>query len=135
MSIKKIVLLGVLGVSFMIPQLSFAEDVIEDDVQACHEQMKDLCADAGSHRDKRQCFKENRSKLSENCQEILQARKEKRKEMRIACRDDKEDFCGDARGPGQVLSCLKEHESELVQDCADKLGSFRNKGHAKKRSL
>ncbi len=82
---------------------------------ACKGDVEKFCKDVkvGEGR-MRQCLREHRSELSDQCKERIHEAKERRE----ACHTDREKFCkGVKPGGGRIRECMKAHQSELSQGC------------------
>ena len=84
---------------------------------ACQTDIATHCA--GSLEKPAKCLRENRAKLSAECQAALQGVVQTRAKVTEACKSDAATLCaGDAGKPGKLVRCLRGNEAKLSPGCS-----------------
>ncbi len=84
---------------------------------ACHEDVKRLCGDVEKGEGRiRECIKENKDKLSEECRTRMEKGMEMHERIRKACAEDHKKLCGDKKGP-EGRKCMQSNRDKLSASC------------------
>ena len=99
---------------------------------ACIVELEKLCEGTQAGGARRQCIKDNESKLSPLCQRQMEAMaariKEDMQHFRTACADDVKQFCPAIQpGGGNVLQCLEDNYKEVSETCYQALKRFQTR--------
>jgi hypothetical protein len=99
---------------------------------ACAKDIKNLCPNAKSWKDKRQCLKDNQDNLSSACQKQMKKMRSHFAAFKKACQADVNQFCSAAKGKGPkaIHKCLKQNSDQLSVTCQSFLAKA--KAHWKK---
>jgi hypothetical protein len=99
----------------LVSVVSFADEGMKN----CHKEMKELCKDKKG-RDRFACLKENTAKLSPECQQKIEQKKEKWQDRKEDCKADRESLCKDIEpGEGRIRDCMKKNMDKLSPACKE----------------
>jgi len=84
---------------------------------ACGADIKSLCPDAKTRKDKMKCLKDNKDKVSDECKAKMEKMHSKMTALKEACKADVAQFCADAKGPRAIHQCLKKNKDSLSVSC------------------
>lgn len=86
----------------------------------------------------RECLKNNWDKVTPECKEKMEKKKEevkeKMKDLHEVCKTEVEQFCGNIKkGKGKIIKCLHEKKSEagFGEDCKKELEALPHRGKRK----
>ena len=104
------------GTSMGITPSAFAQP------RACEKDIQTYCEDVqqqGDSRAKIECLRANQDKLSVECREQIEKRRDNRQVRREVCKEDLEQFCSDIspRDRRALGDCLKANEGQISEAC------------------
>jgi sterol desaturase/sphingolipid hydroxylase (fatty acid hydroxylase superfamily) len=92
----------------------------------CKEEIQKYCANLPSASELNSCIEKNKTKLSTQCQEIVDTSKSEMFDLFLACRSDKNKYCADQKfGSGQIIECLEKHSQKLTDKCRKKMSQIK----------
>ncbi len=103
----------------------------------CARDIKKLCPNAKTWKEKRQCLKDNKQNLSKACQARMKKMHARVGAFKNACGADVQQFCSSVKGPRAVNQCLKQNSANLSSSCQSFLAKAKahwKKHHHKKAS-
>ncbi len=103
----------------------------------CAQDIKKLCPDAKTWKEKRQCLKDNKQNLSKACQARMKKMHARVGAFKNSCGADVQQFCSSVKGPRAVHQCLKQNSANLSSSCQAFLAKAKahwKKHHHKKTS-
>lgn len=112
-----------------------AVEATENEVGPCKKDIEKLCPGVKpGHGTIRDCLKDKKDQLSQECKDKMAEKKEKAKELKEICSKEVETFCKDVkRGKGKIIKCLKKHQNEasFSSECKSELEKIGGKRKGK----
>lgn len=88
------------------------------EMKECRKQMMEFCKGKKRGPEMIQCMEENKSKMSAECQQKLDEKKEQMKNHAGPCKADREKLCAGIKpGEGRIRDCMKSKMAELSPEC------------------
>ena len=91
----------------------------------CEAEVQQYCPDSLMGEDRRRCVTQRLKRLDASCQQIVQQRLVRWREVegyKLVCVEDVKRVCPTVQpGDGRILQCLQEHEQDLSEGCYQSL--------------